>query len=465
MSSHAVPSLSKARSFLAEHGPALAVLGMAIALAALTYQQFLAVDRHLWDNSTHDRNAHYLYSLRLATDAQNLRVFSFLDDINQARVWPPLQGLATACVLLVGGLDYRLAVLPSLAAWVGTVFFSYLLAKRAVPQGGVLAGLVAALFIVASPAHRAFATDIMLESGGACLTLVVLYAYLILVQANPRAVWTGRCLGLALTLLFLQKYNYWMVALAALVATEFTQHPQARLQFVWNIVKGIDWRQRLLGQFRRPLNYVLVAILGVVAVVMAHGNQPILLSGREVSLYPPHNILNAAYVVFFLRLAFWWYSEGRAWAARLDGRVRQLLLWHAGPLAVWFLLPKHVGYFLWYVSPANAADDQRSTLLERVQFYTPCIVQDYHQALWCAALAAGLILVAVLAGRRLNAGGQVVLCLFLVGTLLTALHPNYKSRNLHSWLATGWVLAGIGAAALVYGRLTIRIPQARRLWQ
>src|SRR5437868_1992495 len=102
--------------------PALAVLGVAVVLAAITYQQFLAVDRHLWDNSTHDRNAHYLYALHLATDAQHLRVLPFLDDVNQARVWPPLQGLVTAGVLLVGGLDYRLAVLPSLAGWVGTVF-------------------------------------------------------------------------------------------------------------------------------------------------------------------------------------------------------------------------------------------------------------------------------------------------------------------------------------------------------
>ena len=135
--------------------------------------------------------------MRLATDAQNLRIYRFLDDINQARVWPPLQGLLTAGVLLVGGLDYRLAVLPSLAGWVGTVFFGYLLAKRALPTGGVFAGLIAALFIVASPAHRAYGTDIMLESVGACLTLVVLYCYLVLVQARPQAVWTGRCLGLA----------------------------------------------------------------------------------------------------------------------------------------------------------------------------------------------------------------------------------------------------------------------------
>jgi hypothetical protein len=449
------------KPFFAQYLPAGVVLVVALALAGVTYQQFLAVDRHLWDNSTHDRNAHYLYALRLATDAQHLRVFRFLDDINQARVWPPLQGLVTAAILMVGGLDYRLGVLPSLAGWVGTVFFGYLLAKRAVPQGGVMAGLVAALFIAASPAHRAYATDIMLESVGACLTLVVLYCYLVLVQSRPQAVWTGRCLALALTTLFLHKYNYWTLTIMAMVATELTLHPKERLQFIWNIVKGIDWRRRLLDQLRRPLNYILAAILAVVAVVMAHGNRPIAWRGQDISLYPPHNLIHAAYVVFFLRVGIWWWKEGRAWSERLDGRVRQLITWHAWPVATWFLLPKHLSYFIWFLSPANANDEQRSSLMEGLAYYTPCVVGDYHQSLWCAALVGGLIVCAVVAGRRLSAGGQVILWLFLLGAVLTAMHPNHKSRYVHSWLAAGWVLAGIGCAALAYGRLTGRIPQVR----
>ncbi len=441
--------------------PGVAVFTVAVALAALTYQQFRAVDRHLWDNSTHDRNAHYLYALRLATDAQHLRLYHFLDDINQARVWPPLQGLLTAGILLVGGLDYRLAVLPSLAGLVGTICFGYLLAKRALSQGGTCAGLVAALFIAASPAHRAFATDIMLESVGACLTLIVLYCYLVLVQSDARSTWTGRCLALALTTLFLHKYNYWTLTVMAMVATEVSLHPRARLQFVWHIVKGIDWRRRLLGQFRRPLNYVLVAILAVVAAILRHGDHPILWNGQELSLFPPHNFIHAAYIVFFVRVAFWWWKEGRAWCARLDGRVRQLITWHVWPVAVWFLLPKHLSFFIWFLSPANATEEQRSRLLEGLAYYTPCVIEDYHPAFWCAALAGVLVLCAVVAGRRLTPGGQVILWLFLLGALLTATHPNHKSRYVHSWLAAGWVAAGIGAAALAYGRLTLRIPKVR----
>jgi hypothetical protein len=194
---------------------------------------------------------------------------------------------------------------------------------------------------------------------------------------------------------------------------------------------------------------------------MLHATRPIPWHGEEVSLYPPHNVIGAAYVVLFLRLAYWWWKEGRAWAGRLDGRLQKLLLWHAGPVAVWFLLPKHLSYFVWFLSPANANEGQRSSLLEGLAFYTPCVVRDYHPALWCAALAGVLIFGAVLAGRRLSPGAQVILWLFLLGAVLTAMHPNHKSRYVHSWLAAGWVAAGVGCAALAYGRLTVRVPRLR----
>ena len=259
----------------------------------------------------------------------------------------------------------------------------------------------------------------------------------------------------------MHKYNYWTVSLLALLVTEVTLHPRERLQFVWNLLQSVDWPRWFLSQFRRPLNYVLAALLAAIAVIMLRLNPPLFWSGKEVALYPPHNLLHAAYVVFFLRLAFWWWTTGRAWSLRLDGRVRQLLLWHVGPVACWFLLPRHISYFLWFLSPANSSDEQRTNLLDGLAFYTPCIVHDYHQAFWCAALAAGLILLGVLASRRLSAGGQVIFWIFLLVRLLTALHPNHKSRYMHSWLATGWVAAGLGLASLVYGSLTLRLPQVR----
>ena len=48
-------------------------------------------------------------------------------------------------------------------------------------------------------------------------------------------------------------------------------------------------------------------------------------------MYPPQNVIHLAYVVFFFRLAPWWWSIGRHGAKTLDGRVRQVILWHLCP--------------------------------------------------------------------------------------------------------------------------------------
>ncbi len=222
--------------------PALVFL-VTLLLAGALYVRFLDVHRHLWDAPLHDRNAHYLFSLKLATALRNGQVLAFLNDLNEARVWPPLHGLLAASLLLVGGLDYRLAVLPSLAGWIGAVLFAFLTARRMVERGGNTAGLLAALFVAASPAHRAFATDIMLEGLGAGLSLAALYGYLLAVQGRPDETWKGRCLGVILSALFLEKYNYWLLVVLALLLAECLTRPRLYFAAVRRHLRGIDWRR------------------------------------------------------------------------------------------------------------------------------------------------------------------------------------------------------------------------------
>lgn len=437
----------------------LAVAGAALVLAAIHYRQFLDVRRSLWDHGLHDRNAHYLFALRLATDARQGRLGQLLVDLDSARVWPPLHGAVAAVILLAGGLDYRLAVLPSLAAWFGTVVFAFLVARRAVPRGGNVAGLVAALLTAVSPAYRAYATDVMLESTGACLSLAVLYGYLAAVQG--RSVWAGRWLGIALTALFLHKYNYWLLVLLALVACTALAHRRFLLDAARRAIAGFGWRAAARSEVGRPLNCVLGVVLLLIAGVYAHGDRPFVWRGHAVSLYPPHNITHVAYVLVFVRLAAWWFAAGRAAVARLPLRVRQVVYWHACPVAVWFLLPKHLGYFLWFLSPSNAEPGKTSNLLAGLTDYARWAADDYHAAQWSAALVAALIVAAVASCRWLRPGGAAVLWLVLFGTVLAAPHPNRKGRFLHSWLAAAWVAAGMGTAALTHGRLTARRPGVR----
>jgi hypothetical protein len=438
----------------------------ACVLAGGLYVRFLHVNRALWYNPYHDRNAHYLYSLKLATDIQNGRMLQLLHDLNEARIWPPLHGIMAATVLLLGGRDYRLAVLPSLAGWAATVLLGFLVARRAAPRGGNLAGLLAAVFLAASPAHRAYATDIMLESLGAALSLLALYCYLLTVQGRADESTKARHLAVALLLLFLEKYNYWLLVVLTLLTAEWCCRGRLYWQTVRNLLHGIDWRRWTLAQFRHPLTWAALILLLASAYVYQRGERPFTFLGHSLSLYPPHNLIHVAYVLLFVRLAQWWRQQGRQWAQQLDPRLRPIVLWLIGPIAVWFLLPKHPSYFVWYLSFADRAPHQHMDLLGGFRDYATWAVQDYHVSPMGALAAATLCLCGLLTWRRLRPGGSAVLTLVLLASVLTPLHPNHKGRMLHSWIPALWVTAGLGAAALGSTKeLTIRSQKTQKKYK
>ena len=425
------------------------VLVGAIGLAAFSFGQFLETSRLRWGSAVHDRNAHYLFGLNLALDVRQADVKRLLSDLDGARTWPPLHGLLVAGALLIGGLDYRLAVLPSLAGWVITLVFGFLVARRMAPRWGNLAGLVAVAFIVGSPAHRVYATDIMLESLGAGLSLLALYLYLVASQGP--SVWAQRGLGLALTALFLHKYNYWLLIAAALAGAELCARPRAVCRFLWETAAAGDWRRWARDQLRHPLTYLFAGLVLLLVAVAASGGQNFSVAGKPVSVRSPHNLLHLAYVILFIRAVRWWFRGGRAWVARLDPPIRRLLLWHGLPAALWFLLPKRLGYWLWYLA-ANGGEHPQHDLGRSVSFYASRFVADYHLSLGTALLATGLLAVALLTRRRLRPGAGAVLLLVVLATFLTVPHPNRKSRFLHSWIAAGWVAAGAGLVNLFGAR-------------
>ncbi len=428
--------------------PPTLVFLSALVLAGCLYAHFLRVDRALWYNPYHDRSAHYLYSLKLATDVQNGRVWQLLHDLNEARIWPPLHGMAAATVLLVGGRDYRLAVLPSLTGWVAMVLLGFLVARRAAPRGGNLAGLVAAVFLAASPAHRAYATDIMLESLGAALSLLALHCYLLTVQGSAYETTKARCLAVALLLLFLEKYNYWLLVVLALLAAEGCSRGRLYWQALRCHLDGIDWRHWIAAQLRHPLIWAAGLVLLASAIVYVHGEQPFCLMGHSISLYPPHNLIHIVYVLLFVRVAKWWWKQGRQWTRQFDLRWQQIVLWLICPITVWFLLPKHPSYFVWYLSFADRAPHQQMDFLGGFRDYATWAVQDYHANPACGLVAALLCLCGLAAWRRLRPGGIAVLALLLLASVLTPMHPNHKGRMLHSWIPALWVTAGLGAVAL-----------------
>jgi hypothetical protein len=458
-----LPSRPRPRAYLSRWLPALAgpvaVACAATFLAALAYQRFLEVAPHLWTSGIHDRNAHYWLGLGFALDFRHGNILAFLHDVHQARVWTPLHALLIGAVLAVGGLDYRLAVLPSLAAWVGTAVFAFLTARRAVRQGGNLAGFTAALFVLASPAHQAFGTDIMLESLGACLSLTVLYTWL--VAARERWAWSGRCLGLALSALFFHKYNYYLLVVLGLGVAVIMADPRHIMERVVAFLTRWSWRDWLKAQLRHPLTYVLFPVFVFVIVAFIYGGGTIEIAGRKISMNAPHNVVHIGFCLLFLRLLPWWWRSGRALVRRLEPPAQQLIAWHVWPVIVWFLWPQRLGYFLWYLTRDHG---QEATPLGRssgLVYYWHSLGADYHQDSWTLLVAVGLLAIAAMAWRSLRPGGIVVLTFVLVAAALTFHHPTHRSRFLHSWVAAGWVAAGIGLAQLIYSRWTANRPAIR----
>lgn len=435
------------------------VVATALALGAIAYLLFLEHPRQLWDRGPHDRNYHYLTGLNFGLAFQQWDIVHLLQTIDKQRTWGMLHGLLVGLIVAVTGPDFRLGVLPSLAGWVLAAILSFLVARRMVARGGNLAGFVAALFILTSPAHQSFATDIMLESLGACLSLWVLHRYLVAVQEPSKGAW---CLfGVALSLLFFLKTNYWLLALLGVGVAEFLRRPGFYYFWIKEGLHAVSWKNWLRAQLRHPLNYALALLLGGVAWFFISGGGDFHILGRDVSFSSPHNLLHLAYVVLFIRVCVWWRRVGREWVQGMGAEFLPLVHWHAIPVAVYFLLPKRLGYFLWFLSPANADQSESMSLSTGLAYYYEWVVRDYHLGLWSFVLALGLAVVALITCRKLKPGSAAMVCFLLVALFMTANHPNRKGRFLHSWVAAGWVLAGAGLTQVVYGRLTASYPKAR----
>ena len=441
--------------------PPLLVVLVGTVLAGWLFALFLPVADHLWYSSLHDRNAHLYLGMSLAIDFRTLDVGHFLKDLHSARIWGPLHPLLVGIVLAIGGLDERLAVLPSLAAWVGTALFAFLAARRAVASGGNLAGLAAALFVFASPAYRAFATDVMLESLGACLSLGALYFWLCLIQDRDRRSASG--LGLMLTLLFFHKYNYWLLVLLPMLVWAGTTRPFERGG--WFLVAALEWdvRSWLKTQLRHPLNWILVGLLGVLGWSFWHPDE-LRIGSWHIVMNTPHNLISVIVVVAFVRAWPWWFYSGRHLVARLGVPVQQLVYWHVWPVILWFLWPQRLGNCLAYLTRDHGGGEAVAAgMLGGLPYYWGCLGDHYHAAPWIPWLVVSLIAIALFALPRLRPGAGMLFLFFLIAAGLTLHHPTVRSRFLHSWLGVLWILAGIGFAQLIYSQATRFVFRLRPL--
>jgi hypothetical protein len=424
------------------------VLIAAIAVAGCVFVWFCQHSRDLWWWMGHDRHTHYMFGLNLALDVRTGDLLRLFHDFDRMRVWGPLHPVLVALIELVAGPDHRLAVLPSVAGWILTMWCAFLMPRRLLTTGGNAAGLLAAFFVAVSPAHRAFATDVMYESLGSGLSLAAIYLYLVVLQQQTRR--AAILLGLTLTALFLHKYNYWLLVLFGLGVGEFARQPKAWLQYGLSLCQRDRLPRWLLAELKHPLNYLALAFAGAAFAVVVTGGSTIALGRWSLSVQEPHNFVHLAYIAFFIRVVLWWRQTGRAWSLQLPATLRTVLLCHGGAVALWFLMPKRLSYFLWYLSPYQT-DQHRDSVpfMHGLPYYLQGLQDDYLPLSWGLYLLAGMIILGLLAWRGLKPGAPALLFFLLVGTYLTCQHPMLKNRFMHSWIAAAWIIGAVGLVVAV----------------
>jgi hypothetical protein len=427
-----------------------AILLLCLLAGLFLFLNFLSHPRGLWTALMHDRNGHYDYGLGLAESVEHGQAFQFFNHLGKSKVWPPRCGLLVAATQALTGNDWRAAVLPSLAGWVLMLFCVWFTAQKiAAPTGiGWAAGLAGLLFAALSPGGRFYATDVMLEGLGAGLTMLALACHALAAEdRDSESKW--RTLAIVLTIFFFQKYNYWLIVLLAIAISEAGMLRSAIRAWL----AGIDWKKTARAQAVEPLNWVLLALVILMLLIVRHGPGMFHIPGHDISLYPPNNFVTAAFAVLFLRVVIAMrrmkWKPAEAWQ-------RMLWRWHVVPLSISFMVPQRLSVFVHFLSPANAGDSPTHTLPGAAVFYWEAFLTDYNAARWMGLLAAALACVALARFKTFGPGGRAVLICMLLGALLNILHPNNKSRYMHSWLPAVWTAAGVGAALLL---AKVKIPR------
>jgi Dolichyl-phosphate-mannose-protein mannosyltransferase len=439
--------------------PSVVVLA-ALAVAGFVYAFFWEHSTELWWWMGHDRHTHYMFGLNLALDMRTGDVVRLLHDFDRMRVWGPVHPVLVAAIQLIAGPDHRLAVLPSLAGWILTIWCAFLIPRRLLTTGGNAAGLLAAFLIANSPAHRAFATDVMYESLGAGLSLAAIYLYLAVVQDGTRR--AAVLLGLTLSVLFLHKYNYWLLVGFGIVGAEFARQPSAWFQYGLLLCQRDRLPARLMGELKHPLTYIAVAFAIAALAVVVTGGGTIAIGQWTMSVQEPHNFVHLAYIAFFARMVLWWRSTGSEWSLRLPATLRTVLMYHGSVIALWFLLPKRLSYFLWYLGPTNS-DQHRDSVpfMHGLPYYLQGLQDDYLTLSWTIYLLAAMLVFGLTAWHRMKPGAAALVFFLLIAAYLTCQHPMLKNRFMHSWIAAAWVLGATGLVFAVQELAALIIPPAR----
>ncbi|MFD2183582.1 hypothetical protein [Rhodoplanes azumiensis] len=422
---------------------------VAAVIATTLFTAYHADPDPLWANPLHDRNGHFGFGLDLAIALRGLDPLAVLDHLWKALGWSPLHGLMLSGVLLAGGLDHRLGILPSLAGWAATAVLAAVLARSLFSDAirGITAAAVAAALTLASPAFALLGSDVVPEGLGAALTAAALLAY---ARAEEEPADTGRwrLLGVVLTLLFFHQRAAWGLVVATLALCTVIAHAGAVRRFAGALADSLRSAARTGPLWRDPLLIVLLVVVAATAAILWTRPPAITIHGRSVSLYPPVALVTLAYALLLLRLVLGWRSERDRLGPALGAPAHAVLAWHVMPVALSFLVPG------WLTGTGGlgglaAIWGARPDPLQGLAFYRDAFIEAYHSSPWMGLAAAALFVVALVRIHRIPVGLRPVFVLALLGAIGVVAYPLHEGRFLATVVVAVWIGAGAGVATLV----------------
>ncbi|MCX6021990.1 MAG: glycosyltransferase family 39 protein, partial [Chloroflexi bacterium] len=377
----------------------LILIGLVAAVEGLWLYQTMLIR---WGALGWDEGTHSTAGLLLTRDLQHGSLAAFLIHSYQIVQYPFLGHWMRVPFLLIADTE-TMARLPSLVAFLALPFVAYGLARRvAPPEGRTWAGPLAALLMLTSPVEAYLSTLVMVESAGALLALLALWAYLPVIEREDLP--SGVRAGLLGAAAFFVKYNYGFHLLVAF-----------GLMALWRLVT----RARSGG---------------------APGHTVLLMSATAalaIWLAVPLNGKLGAFIGSACAFAEC-YNQG--WAAPL--------------------LQQPLAHLLFYPLVTLGVGMQGTWLsLDGAIAFDAAQTGAYFPSLLLAAAA-----MAALVWRLRNKPGPSELaCLLSVGVVFAVMtvHPNKQIRHIASGVAALQVVSAVALGTLV-GRLSMSAPGMRR---
>jgi Dolichyl-phosphate-mannose-protein mannosyltransferase len=445
--------------------PVIVVLVIASIFAASMLVNYAANPGELWYGLLQDRNVHFDAAIQLAVALRNFDVPTFLGLLLEPHIWPPAADLSLAVVMILGGMDLSLAILPGLVSWTCTMTLILLIARRLFSDQwtGNVAGALAVTFALGSPAFRLISADVMLEGPGAALTAFCLYAYIrartkILAESER---WWG-ALAIGLTVLFFEKYNYWLMIALALAIAYFSEDLSSWLKWI-RTHAAMATPDTARAIIRDP--FIIAATGLVVLEIVIYALRP-----TAVDLFDVHvvvrdawkDVATAIWAVLFVRAVLLWRKYRKPFDSALGFAGRRVFYWHLLPIGIFFLIPKRIVDVLWFVGANWGQKPFSFHPLYAISWQWLGFSQGFHVTPWIAILVLGLAVVSAVGLGRLRVGARAVLLLAVLSAAAVILHPNQEWRFQASWIFSVWILAGAGGA-LILSVLTTRLGALARV--